>query len=152
MGDGHDMTTQNPLHKSHPKGALDRLLDPLGIRLIPVRRRRGAAQSHARATMKAIRAGHGDGFLVFVLRVIRQTRGNRDQLHSDTIAAIADIFEQRPDWMEMGGAVLDAFDQIDLAQLRTQAVKLRPWPVRATLRTMIYHELEGILDDQNRHI
>lgn len=103
------------------KGKLDVLCDGLGIRLIPVYRRRMAAQSHARGTMKDIRAKHGDGFLVFVLRCIRQTNGNRDELWSETIAAIADVFEQRPDWMEKGGEILDAFDRIPLGELRQKA-------------------------------
>lgn len=147
--DSTDETTPNPTSNkiSNKKGALDRLLDPLGIKLVSVRRRRGSAQSHARATMKTIRTRHGDGFLVFVLRTIAQTKGNRNQLNSDTISAIADIFEKRPDWMELGGQILDTFDQIDLAQLRLDAVGLRPWPVRLTLRTMIYQKIKGLLDD-----
>lgn len=37
------------------KGRLDTLLDGLGIKLVPVHRRRAPAQSHARGTMQEIR-------------------------------------------------------------------------------------------------
>ena len=134
------------------KGKLDALLDGLGIRIVPIYRRRQAAQSHARGTMHEIRNKYGDGFLIFVLRCIRQTKNNRDELWSETIGAIADIFEQRQDWMEKGGEVLDAFDNIPLGELRGKAVALRPWPVRATLRTLIYNELEGYLDEPKQRL
>lgn len=129
------------------KGKLDALLDGLGIKLVPVYRRRAAAQSHARGTMHEIRNQYGDGHLVFVLRCIRQTKNNRDELWSETIGALSDVMIQRPDWaMERPGDVLDAFDGIPLGVLRGQAVARRPWPVRASLRMLIYKELETKLD------
>lgn len=130
-----------------PKGRLDALLDSLGITIVPIYRRRQAAQSHARGTMHEIRNKHGDGHLVFVLRCIRETKNNKDELWSETIGAISDIFEQRPDWLEKGGQVLDAFDNIPLGELRGNAVKLRPWPVRYSLRVLIYQKLQEYLDE-----
>lgn len=135
-----------------PKGKLDALLDGLGIKLVPIYRRRLAAQSHARGTMHEIINKHDDGFLVFVLRCIRQTKNNRDELWSETIGAIADIFEQRPEWMEKGGDVLDAFDKIPLGELRGKATKLRPWEVRKTMRTLIYIRLEELLDEPEQRL
>ncbi|PST19294.1 hypothetical protein C7U61_12215 [Rhizobium sp. JAB6] len=129
------------------KGRLDLLLDGLGIKLVPVHRRRAAAESHARGTMQEIRGRYGDGHLVFVLRCIRQTGSNRDELWSDTIGAVSDVLAQRQDWaLQRPGDLLGAFDDIALATLRTDAVARRPWPVRATLRTLIYQELEKRLD------
>jgi len=142
---------KTPRHKKS-KGKLDSLLDGSGIKIVPIYRRRAAAQSHARATMHEVRNNHGDGYLVFVLSCIRQTKNNRDELWSETIGAIADIFKQRPDWMERGGDILDAFDQIPLGELRGKAVKRRPWPVRATLRTLIYEQLEDLLDEQEKRL
>lgn len=138
---------------SRPKGKLDTLLDGLGIKLVPVYRRRAAAQSHARGTMHEIRNQYGDGHLVFVLRCIRESRNNRDELWSETIGAVSDVLTQRNDWaIERAGAVLDAFDTIPLGVLRGEAVKLRPWPVRATLRTLIYKRLEMILDEPEQRL
>lgn len=130
-----------------PKGKLDALLDGLGITIVPTYKRKHAAQSHARGTMRKIREKYGDGHLVFVLRCIRQTKNNRDELWSETIGAISDIFIQRPDWLEKGGQVLDAFDNIPLGQLRKKVVKLRSWPVRASLRILIYLQLKEYLDE-----
>jgi hypothetical protein len=135
-----------------PKGQLDALLDGLGIRIVPVYRRRAAAQSHARGTLHEIRNTYGDGHLVFTLRCIRQTKNNRDELWSETIGAISDILIQRPDWAERAGDVLDAFDGIPLGVLRGEAVARRPWPVRATLRTLIYKALETKLDEPEHRL
>jgi hypothetical protein len=135
------------------KGRLDALLDGLGIKLVPVYRRRAAAQSHARGTMHEIRNQYGDGHLVMTLRCIRQTKNNRDELWSETIGAISDILIQRPDWaIDRAGDVLDAFDSIPLGVLRGKAVARRPWPVRATLRTLIYQCLENILDEPEHRL
>lgn len=129
----------------HPKGSLDRLVEPLGIKLVSLNKRRKLGQCHARATLKAIRQSHDDGFLVFILRVIRQTNGNRDALQADIIGAISDIFDYRPEWMELGSQILDIFDEIDLADLRKQAMTFKPWPVRATLRILLYQQLERLI-------
>ncbi|PSJ60765.1 hypothetical protein [Pseudaminobacter soli (ex Li et al. 2025)] len=138
---------------SRPKGQLDALLDGLGIRLVPIYRRREAAQSHARGTMHEIRNEYGDGHLIFVLRCIKQTKNNRDELWSETIGAISDILIQRPDWaLERAGDVLEAFDQIPLGVLRGEAVARRPWPVRASLRMLIYKSLESILDEPEQRL
>lgn len=135
------------------KGKLDSLLDGLGIRLVPVYRRRAAAQSHARGTMHEIRNLYGDGHLIMTLRCIRQTRNNRDELWSETIGAVSDILIQRTDWaIDRAGELLEAFDHIPLGVLRGKAVARRPWPVRPTLRTLIYEQLESILDEPEQRL
>lgn len=96
--------------------------------------------------MKAIRDAHGEGHLVFVVKTIKQSNGNIDELWSETIGAVSDIVLQRSDWAERrAGDFMAAFDQIDLAVLRGRSLALRPWPVRGTLRTLILSELEGLM-------
>jgi len=131
--------------RSRPKGRLDVLADQLGIRIIPTWRRRGPNETHARGAFKAIVAEHGEGHLVTVIRCIRETRANRDEMWSETILAISDILAARPDWRDVGGGLLDAFDAIPLRSLRESAVALRPWPVRHTLRGLIYARLEAAM-------
>jgi hypothetical protein len=131
---------------SRRKGALDALLDGLGIRLIPVHRRRQAAESHARGTMHELRNSHGEGHLLFVLRLIRQTKGNRDALWSETIGALSDVLIQRPEWQERASDLFDALDTIDLNKMRREAVLRRPWPVRATLRSYLFLALQSRLE------
>ncbi len=134
------------------KGRLDSLMDQLGVKLVPTYRRRARGQSHARGTMKAIRDAHGEGHLVFVVKTIKQSTGNIDELWSETIGAVSDIVIQRPDLAEQrAGDFMSAFDQIDLAALRGRALALRPWPVRGTLRTLILSELEDCLCQHVRH-
>ncbi len=128
------------------KGKLDALLDGLGIKLVPVYRRRAAAQSHARGKMHEIRNEYGDGHLIFTLRCIRQTSLNRDALWSETIGAMSDILIQRPDWAERASDLFVALDTLDLNELRRRAVNRRPWPVQATLRAYLYIALEYRLD------
>jgi hypothetical protein len=125
------------------KGKLDVLLDQLGIRCIPVHRKRERGQTHARRAMQALRAEHGDGHLVFVLKTIKQSRGNGTELWSETIGAVSDVVLQRPDWSEhRAGDFMAAFDDMPLGAMREAAVVLRPWPVRATLRVLILVDLE----------
>ncbi|WAP69319.1 hypothetical protein [Jiella pelagia] len=134
-----------PAKPHRPKGRLDVLADQLGIRIIPCRRRRRAShETHARGAMKLIIAEHGEGHLVTVVRCIRQTNGNQWELWSETLLAISDVLAMRPDWRDAGGALLDAFDQIPLKALRETAVALRPWPVRHTLRGLIFARLEAV--------
>ncbi len=128
------------------KGRLDSLMDQLGVKLVPTYRRRARGQSHARGTMKALRDAHGEGHLIFVVRTIKQSSGNIDELWSETIGAVSDIVIQRPDLAEQrAGDFMEAFDRIDLAVLRGRALALRPWPVRGTLRTLILSEVERLL-------
>jgi len=128
------------------KGRLDSLLDGLGIKLVPVYRRRAAAQSHARGTMWECLNAYGEGHLIFTLRCIRQTKPNRDALWSETIGAMSDVLIQRPDWQERASELFAALDTINLNEMRRRAVNRRPWPVRATLRAYLYIALEYRLD------
>ncbi|PRD41363.1 hypothetical protein C5748_22000 [Phyllobacterium phragmitis] len=135
------------------KGSLDVLLDQLGIRCIPVYRKRERCQTHARGAMKALRAQHGDGHLVFVLKTIKQSRGNATELWSETIGAVSDIVLQRPDWSECrAGDFMATFDDMPLGTMREAAVALRPWPVRTTLRVLIMVELEKRMNSQGAQI
>ena len=79
------------------------------------------------------------------MRCIREAGANRPELWSETILAVSDILDMRPDWRDAGGALLDAFDAIPLAELRMKAVALRPWPMRQTLRGMIYARVEAAM-------
>ncbi|MEN3793377.1 hypothetical protein [Fulvimarina sp. MAC3] len=129
---GMDLPIELPLSRPKPKGRLDALADRLGFKIIPTYRRRGSNQTHARGALKAIIAEHGEGHLVTVVRCIRETGGNRQELWSETLLAISDVLAMRPDWRDAGGDLLDAFDAIPLVSLREAVVRCRPWPVRHT--------------------
>ena len=133
---------------SRAKGKLDALLDGLGIRLIPVKRRRSEAdaESHARGMCHSIRNAYGDGHLIMVLRLIRQSGRNKTALWSETIGALSDVLIQRPEWQERASDLFDALDTIDLNKMRREAVLRRPWPVRATLRSYLFLALQSRLE------
>ncbi|SMC70236.1 hypothetical protein SAMN06297251_10625 [Fulvimarina manganoxydans] len=139
-------STPPVLKRTRPKGRLDTLADQLGIRIIPTWRRREANETHARSSIKAIVAEHGEPHLILVIRCVRETGANRQELWSETLLAISDVLAARPDWRDAGGALLDAFDTIPLRELRLEAVRCRPWPVRHTLRGMIYARLSAALE------
>ncbi|KQT52201.1 MULTISPECIES: hypothetical protein [unclassified Aureimonas] len=131
---------------TNAKSHLDQFLDGIGVRLVPVARRRRGAQSHARATMREILNDHGGDHLALVLRFIRDSEGNKGALWSETIGAVSDILLQRPDWAERPSDVFAALDTIDLNDARREAVLRRPWPVRQTLRAYLYRDLQRALD------
>ncbi len=107
------------------KGRLDSLMDQLGVRLVPTYRRRARGQSHARGTMKALRDAHGEGHLIFVVRTIKQSTGNIDELWSETIGAVSDIVIQRPDLAEQrAGDFMEA--------IRQDRPCCSPWPRSGT--------------------
>lgn len=136
---------------SNPKSHLDQFLDGLGVRLVPVSRRRHGAQSHARATMRNIMKKHGKDHLALVLRLIRDSEGNKGALWSETIRAMSDILLHRPDWTERPSEVFAALDGIDLNELRREAVLCRPWPVRPTFRAYLYRDLRRSLETRIDH-
>lgn len=129
-----------------PKGKLDALLDGLGIRLIPTRKRRRPGDSHARGACHLIRNEYGDGHLLFTLKCITQT-GHRDALWSETILAMSDVLIQCPRWAERASDLFNALDTIDLNGLRRRAVLRRPWEVRKTLRAYLDIALSQRMDE-----
>ena len=130
-----------------PKGRLDVLCDSLGIRLVPVWRRRLPGQSHARGTMKETRDSHDEGHLVLTIRCIRETKPNREELWSETIGAVSDVLLSRPEWQERPSDLFDALDRIDLGAMREEARQRRPWPVRQTMRVLLHAAIEGRIGD-----
>jgi len=145
-----DFFMDTPARRPRSKGRLDVLTDQLGIRIIPTWRRRGRNETHARGAMKAIIGEHGEGHLITVIRCMRETGENRQELWSETLLAISDVLAMRRDWRDAGGGLLDAFDQIPLKSLREAAVGCRPWPVRHTMRGMLYQRLAVLLEEARR--
>ena len=122
------------------KGHLDQLCGGLGIRIVPFRRRRRGRQTHARRHLWKILKRHGEGHLLFVLTTIVETRNNAAELWSETIQAVSDVVLARPDWAATGSRWLEAFDQIELGQLRDQA-KAMGWPKRQCIRVLLLMRL-----------
>lgn len=131
------------------RDTLDDVLDRFGIRCIPTRQRRHhPGETHARAALRMIFDQCGEDHLVAVLRCMRDTR-NREELWSDTLGALSDVLVQRPEWIEDMPDLLLTLEAIDLGALRTKAIRLRPWPIRHTMRASLYQRMSNHLDRSN---
>lgn len=120
------------------------LADPLhvmlaayGLEIVPTRQRRRQGQTHAGGVLRQILRDHGPEHLSAVLHAIRSSPANAESLHSETIGAVSDVLIARG----KGFALSEAIAPIGLCSLRERAVRLRPWPVRDTLRAFLDIEI-----------
>jgi hypothetical protein len=123
--------------------ALARLCKALEIEILPtcVNRSR-PGQTHAGNVMLRIMRNHGAGHLTVVLRAIIESEGNATKLRAETIWAISDCILARPDWERQGLAFLEAFDAIDLKDLRKRAKAILPrHGARVVLGVLLWERL-----------
>jgi hypothetical protein len=90
-------------------------------------------------------ARHGVPHVSLVLKTIVETDGNSGELIADVIDAISDIVLLHPRWAELGGAWLQAFDQIDLAKVRRIAKASRVRPLKSAIAAVLHLKLQEIL-------
>ncbi len=127
-------------------GQVDRICTSLGIRIVPVYRRRNAVrQTHARKHMRKILKQHGEQALRTCLLTIIETRNNGHELWSETIQAVSDVILTHPHWLSDFNAWLAAFNTIELAEVRSQA-KQTTWPKRQTMRVILVMRLKEIFE------
>jgi len=127
--------------------SIPKLCAELGIEIVPTKATRGPFQTSAAKVMKAIGRQHGEGHLTLVLRVITESEHNASELNQFAICGVSDVLLAHPEWANAGLRLLEAFDQISLADLRDQARANRDAaPQREAMATMIYNELCRIKD------
>jgi hypothetical protein len=83
--------------------------------------------------------------VVVSLRCICESEGNSSALISDIISAVSDIVLAHPRWPAMGLAFVEAFDRIDLLDVRKTAKAANIQPLRVGVATLIAIELAKIL-------
>jgi hypothetical protein len=86
--------------------------------------------------------------MVLTLRVLAETHpNNRYQLNREVITAVNGVCRSAR-WTSLGLAFLDAWDTIDLGELRLRAISfgLRTQPVWVTLCAMLIDRLRPVLD------
>ena len=125
------------------------ILATFGVQIIPTKKRRQLGETHARAALTGVLREHGEDHLLLTLRCIRESAPNGDALSSETIASVSDVLAQRRDWHARPGDLLATFDRIDLEALRKRCVLRRPWPVRETMRALLYLIGERLMDRSN---
>lgn len=105
---------------------------------------RGPRECYATATLRRIVRRHGVSHLALVLRLIVETNGNAGELYGETILAVSSLLEHRPELVERGGVLFEAFDSIDLAGIRRRAQQMRcGLPHGHVMRVLLSQELTG---------
>ncbi|MBO9122799.1 MULTISPECIES: hypothetical protein [unclassified Rhizobium] len=113
--------------------SLPAILADFGLRSLPTNQRCGASDTHAGRTLDGLLDRHGETHLSAVLRCVLSSKS--PDLASDTFGAVSDVLLFRPQMPQ--DALEQVFATIDLSEQRKRAVRLRPWPVRQTLRAML---------------
>lgn len=91
---------------------------------------------------------HGTDAMVWTLRVLTETNpANARQLNCEMITAVNAVCRLKR-WTLLGLAFLDAFDAIDLGELRRLAISfgLSNQPLWATMAALIIDHLQPVLD------
>jgi hypothetical protein len=88
---------------------------------------------------------HGVPHATIVLRSIIESAGNENELIADVIGAISDLIRAHPRWVGLGMQWLEAFDKINLAEVRKTAKATGVQPLRGAIMTLLCVELEKIL-------
>lgn len=103
---------------------------------------RDARACYAPATLRRIGRTFGEVHLGLVLRLIVESQGNDKQLYGDTMGAVSALLIGQPHLVERGAALFEAFDTIDLWQLRTRAKAMQcGLPTSHILRVLLSLEL-----------
>jgi hypothetical protein len=131
---------------------LSSLLGELEIEVIDLQRYRGPGATMATACMESIFRKYGYGHAKLVLMSIAETRNNKRELVAPVIWAISDLIRAHPAWAERATDWFDAFDRVDIRQLRVFA-KLNKSAVkpRATLATLLFGFLKSQMDKKQDH-
>jgi hypothetical protein len=83
--------------------------------------------------------------VTFVLKTITETGNNGAAIIKDVVDAISDIVLLHPRWPELGSQWLEAFDKIDLAEVRKTAKASRLRPLKPAIAAILCLKLEEIL-------
>jgi hypothetical protein len=124
------------------------LFEHLEIEYIPSSEagRRGPRQTHCGNVVNRMILKHGLPHATIVLRtIVESSEGNAVELIADTIGAISDIVRAHPRWVGLGMQWLEAFDNIDLAQVRKTAKAANLQHLKIGISTLLCIDLEKIL-------
>jgi hypothetical protein len=129
--------------------ALADLLDELEIKVVGLQRYRAPSSTMATSCLRRILQHHGYAHTKLVLMTIVETRNNKRELVAPTIWAVSDLILAHPAWADRATDWFDAFDKVDLKQLRAFAkLNKSAVPPRAALATLLFGFLESQMDRQ----
>jgi hypothetical protein len=119
----------------------------LGLEIIPTKQRSRRGQTKAESVLHAIYEDHGEGHLVLLLRTLLETEGNAVHVNDFVLRGLSDVMLAHPEWPQKGLAWLEAFDCIDLGQIRAQAkASRRVLPQRHGVAAGLFRELSAIFE------
>jgi hypothetical protein len=126
---------------------LTSLLAELEITVIDLQRYRGPGATMATACLESILQQYGYAHLKMVLMSIAETSNNKRELVAPVLWAVSDLIRAHPAWAERATDWFDAFDRVDIRQLRAFA-RLNKSAVkpRATLATLLFGFLKSQMD------
>ncbi|MEH2565673.1 hypothetical protein [Bradyrhizobium sp. AZCC 2289] len=122
----------------------------LGLEILPTNKKPGPGQTTAGATLHAIYRGHGEGHLIMLLRTLLESEGGSEHVNEFTLMGISDVMLAHPEWPSKGLAWLEAFDKVDLGDIREQARRNRQAvPQRHGIANALHRELSEMFDPAN---
>jgi hypothetical protein len=122
----------------------------LGLEILATNKTRGPGQTTAGSTLHAIYRSHGEGHLIILLRTLLESEGGSEHITEFTLYAISDIMLAHPEWPDSGLKWLEAFDRIDLGDIREQAKRNRAAvPQRHGIAAALHRELSNAFDPAN---
>jgi hypothetical protein len=146
-----DTGGKRPSVTPHTGNRIPRTCAELGVEIIPVTKKAGPGQTTARAAVHSLCRSHGEGHLILVLRTLMESEGNSDHINEFTLYGINDIVLSHPAWPATGLRWLEAFDRIDLGDIRAKARRNRAAvPQRYGIASALHRELSAIFDRANQ--
>lgn len=106
---------------------LKKLLSSVGVS-VPKHRIHGdmSSQTYAVDTIQRLLDSYGEAPVVMALRLLNETNPeNAQEIRASTVTALTILMARHPDWSELGLALFDAFDRIDIGKYRVLASRLR---------------------------
>ncbi|QOZ67162.1 hypothetical protein [Bradyrhizobium arachidis] len=115
------------------------------MEVIPTNQRLRPGQTKAESVLHTLYEDHGEGHLVLLLRTLLETEGNSLHINDFVLRGLSDVMLAHPEWPQKGLAWLEAFDSIDLGQIRAQARASRGvLPQRYGVAAGLFRELANI--------
>lgn len=113
--------------RNHRARRLKKLLSSVGI-TVPKYRVHGdmTSQTYAVDTIQRLLDSYGEAPVILALRILNETSPeNAREIRASTVTALTILMARHPDWSELGLALFDAFDRIDIRKYRELAGRLR---------------------------
>lgn len=124
---------------------VQKFCDAIEIEIVPTTVAPGPRQTTGPNVIRRLLEQYGEGHASLVLKAIVDSDGNAGQLRADVIMAVSDVLARHKRWADLGGALLDAMDSVDLGAIRRQVKASRIKPLRMGIGTLLFIRLQELL-------